>query len=509
MKEHTALMKENFKEQEQLYRRGLTLVNQGLTLKEIARKLKISRQRTTDLLAGARSYEHVKDLKKERERLRMERDKRIWELRAEGLPHRAIAKEMRLSLSSVRIVLDSDKSRADKLTQQAIFREQKRRRQEKKRARKLKKEGLTNEQVAKMMHKSSAWVQIVAGEYLRKPICPEERMKIVEKASKLLDEGYLMKEIVYEIGHSKGFIHKVLKEAELKERGACTGSKKEFEKKLRERRVMRKRAKRERLKKKRGKEQGKAVKNENGDINNDVEKIAVGYCRVSTEEQEKEGRSLDDQAERIKAQAKVKGWKLEKIISDSGFSGSILKRPGMEELIILAKAKAIDIVIVYRLDRLSRNLNHTLDLVYNLFEKNNIKFVSLSEDFDTTTPHGKAMLAMVGIFAQLERDTIARRAKETSEILWSEGKWMAPAAPPLGFRVTKDYKLLEEPKDRKRVEKLFRLLRENEGKAQNDSTYLNYEEIGILCGISKSNVYRLGKTVNFKAYKEKYKEFLA
>jgi len=502
-------MKESFKEQERLYRRGTTLANKGLNLEEIAKELRISKQRAKDILAGSRAYEVLKKLKKERCRLREERDKRIWGLRAEGITLREIAKRMNLSVGTVRHILDKDSSKADKLTQKIIFEEQSRRKKERERARRLRKQGLTYAQIAHRMGKSSSWVRITVGESQKiRMVPPRERQIIAAKARRLkITKGLSNEEVAKKLGYSRSFICKVITQDIAKEKMAWQGSKEDFERKLIKERKMMRRARLERLrKKKKEKEERKKEKEERKrPIGNP---IAVGYCRVSTEEQKKEGQSLEMQEEMIKSQAKKKGWDLAAVIKDAGYSGSNMKRPGLAELLLMAEQGEMNFVIVYKLDRLSRNLFDQLKMVYDIFETKDIKVISISEDFDTATAQGRVFMNLIGSFAQYERDLIAERAKHTSDRIWSQGEWKAPAAVPFGYDLNGDGKLVENPEEMKRLAKMFRFIEESEGRLPTDPKYKSYEQIGIECGLSASNVYRL-KKIGLKAYKEKYKKYMA
>lgn len=160
---------------------------------------------------------------------------------------------------------------------------------------------------------------------------------------------------------------------------------------------------------------------------------AVGYIRVSTDEQVREGVSLDNQRERIKAFAYAKGWSLEEIYEDPGYSGKNLKRPGIERLIQDAKKGLFDAVIVYKVDRLTRKQKDLWNLIEEVFESNGIGFISVNEPFDTTSAIGKACLGMIGVFAQLERDIIAERTKDALRYKKENGERLG--APSLGFQV--------------------------------------------------------------------------
>ena len=132
-------------------------------------------------------------------------------------------------------------------------------------------------------------------------------------------------------------------------------------------------------------------------------KVAI-YVRVSTTKQEEEGYSIDEQKAKLSSYCSIKDWSVYKIYTDGGFSGSNTERPALERLIKDAKERKFDTVLVYKLDRLSRSQKDTLYLIEEVFIKNDIEFLSLQENFDTSTPFGKAMIGLLAVFAQLERE---------------------------------------------------------------------------------------------------------
>lgn len=130
------------------------------------------------------------------------------------------------------------------------------------------------------------------------------------------------------------------------------------------------------------------------------------YVRVSTKEQV-EGYSISEQQERLKAYAKARGYTVIKTYVDPGHSGANIDRPALQEM--MKEIKNADIVLVYKLDRLSRSQRDTLYLIEEVFLKNNVDFNSVSESFDTSTPFGRAMIGILSVFAQLEREQIRER----------------------------------------------------------------------------------------------------
>lgn len=133
------------------------------------------------------------------------------------------------------------------------------------------------------------------------------------------------------------------------------------------------------------------------------------YIRVSSHEQAVEGYSIGEQTERLEKYADAMGWTVIKTFTDPGYTGADTHRPGLRELIRAVEAGRADKVVVYKLDRLSRSQKDTLYLIEDVFLKNNTDFVSMSENFDTATPFGRAIIGILAVFAQLERETIKER----------------------------------------------------------------------------------------------------
>lgn len=158
----------------------------------------------------------------------------------------------------------------------------------------------------------------------------------------------------------------------------------------------------------------------------------VIYIRVSTKEQTN-GHSIEEQTERLKKYADAMGWTIVKIYVDPGYSGSNIKRPALKMLMSDIESSAIDKVVVYKLDRLSRSQKDTLYLIEDVFLKNNVDFVSMTENFDTSTPFGRAMIGLLSIFAQLEREQIKERMEMGREARAKKGYYHGSANPPIGY----------------------------------------------------------------------------
>ncbi|WP_436888057.1 recombinase family protein [Mammaliicoccus sciuri] len=136
-------------------------------------------------------------------------------------------------------------------------------------------------------------------------------------------------------------------------------------------------------------------------------RVAI-YCRVSTLEQSREGHSIDEQRKRLKAFCEVQDWKIHDEYIDPGYSGGNTSRPGLDKL--MKDLENIDLILVYKLDRLTRSVKDLMNLL-EIFEQNNVSFRSATEVFDTTNAFGKLFITLVGAMAEWERTTIAERTK--------------------------------------------------------------------------------------------------
>ena len=124
-----------------------------------------------------------------------------------------------------------------------------------------------------------------------------------------------------------------------------------------------------------------------------------------------------------------------KIYSDEGYTGYNIKRPKFQKLLSDIEMGIINTIIVYKLDRISRNVTDFCNLK-DKFQNYNVDFISVTENFDTSTPLGNAMIMISSIFAQLERDTIAERIKDNMLELAKTGRWLGGNTP-LGFKSKK------------------------------------------------------------------------
>lgn len=165
--------------------------------------------------------------------------------------------------------------------------------------------------------------------------------------------------------------------------------------------------------------------------NDNMIKVAL-YPRVSSHEQV-EGYSIGEQIERLTKYCEAMGWEIYKIYTDPGYSGGNTERPGLQEMLKDIKAGKVDKVVVYKLDRLSRSQKDTMMLIEDEFLAHGVDFVSMSENFDTSTPFGRAMIGILAVFAQLERENIKERTMIGKEARAKEGKWGGGASEPVGY----------------------------------------------------------------------------
>lgn len=180
----------------------------------------------------------------------------------------------------------------------------------------------------------------------------------------------------------------------------------------------------------------------------DEHKIAAIYSRKSkfTGKGESIGNQVQFCKEYAATQLKDKNITEFLIYEDEGFSGGNINRPEFQKLMDDSKAKKFDILICYRLDRISRNVADFSTTLETL-QKYDIDFVSIREQFDTSTPMGRAMIYIASVFAQLERETIAERVRDNMLELSKTGRWLGGQTP-LGFESEKFAYIDDEFKER-------------------------------------------------------------
>jgi site-specific DNA recombinase len=147
----------------------------------------------------------------------------------------------------------------------------------------------------------------------------------------------------------------------------------------------------------------------------------IGYTRVSTDDQAREGVSLAAQRAKIEAYAVVKDWTVLEIIREEGVSAKSLVRPGLQRLLALVEAGQVQAVVVYKLDRLTRSVAD-LDKLMKLFERKGVALVSLQESLDATTATGRLMMNLLASVSQWEREVIGERTKDAMQHLKASGQ---------------------------------------------------------------------------------------
>ena len=174
-----------------------------------------------------------------------------------------------------------------------------------------------------------------------------------------------------------------------------------------------------------------------GKAKKDTIRCAV-YTRKSSEEGlEQDFNSLD--AQRVAAEAYVasqagEGWiVLPELYDDGGFSGGSMERPGLKRLLDDIEAGLIDVVVVYKMDRLTRSLTDFARIV-EIFERHEVSFVSVTQSFNTTSSMGRLMLNVLLSFAQFEREVTGERIRDKIAASKARGMWMG-GLPPLGYDI--------------------------------------------------------------------------
>ncbi len=189
------------------------------------------------------------------------------------------------------------------------------------------------------------------------------------------------------------------------------------------------------------------------------------YTRKSSEEGlEQDYNSLDAQRDAASAfirSQKHEGWKaLGESYDDGGISGGHMDRPGLQKLLADIRAGKIDVVVVYKVDRLSRSLADFAQLM-KLFDANDVSFVSVTQQFNTSSSMGRLTLNVLLSFAQFEREVTGERIRDKIALSKQKGMWMG-GVPPLGYDV-RDRKLVINPDEADTVRTCFRIYLERSG----------------------------------------------
>jgi DNA invertase Pin-like site-specific DNA recombinase len=182
------------------------------------------------------------------------------------------------------------------------------------------------------------------------------------------------------------------------------------------------------------------------------------YTRKSTDEGlEQAFNSLDAQREACVAfiqSQKHEGWTVSPALyDDGGFSGGTLERPGLKRLLADIEAGQIDVIVVYKVDRLTRALSDFAKLV-EIFDRRGVSFVSITQQFNTTTSMGRLTLNVLLSFAQFEREVIGERVRDKIAASKKKGMWMG-GMPALGYDV-RDRKLVIDHDEARTVVDIYR-----------------------------------------------------
>jgi len=224
-------------------------------------------------------------------------------------------------------------------------------------------------------------------------------------------------------------------------------------------------------------------------------KNCVIYTRVSTDNQaEKEFSSCEAQEEKIKSFVNSQNnWQVFKVYSDAGYSGATLKGPALQQLLSDMKERKIDMVLVYKIDRLTRSPKDFYQLI-EFFEQSKIDFISITERFDTSTPAGRLLRNIMLTFSQFERELTSERTRD--KMLERAKKGMANGGlTPYGY-MRRDKKLIPHPREAEEIKSIFETYIETGSLAK---TYQMLKEKGIKNkngkNFSKTNIAHILRNV--------------
>ena len=187
-----------------------------------------------------------------------------------------------------------------------------------------------------------------------------------------------------------------------------------------------------------------------------IAETAVGYVRVSTEEQASNGHGLEAQREAIEAFAKSQGYKLLDVIIDAGVSGSTKpeEREGFRRVLELAETKAFSVLLVWRFDRLARSLVYAVTTANLLQEEYGVVLRSVTEPIDTSTPMGQTVFAILAGMAAQERQAIIQRTLAGKREKARRGGFAGGPAP-YGYRRDRDGGLEVDPDEAQTIRRIY------------------------------------------------------
>ena len=193
---------------------------------------------------------------------------------------------------------------------------------------------------------------------------------------------------------------------------------------------------------------------------------AVGYVRVSTSEQAVSGLSLAAQRRRIEAQAVVSDVDIVEILSDDGHSASTLKRPAMTELLARVDGGMVDMIVVAKLDRLTRSVKDLAMLLERLVKAKRadgakgVDLISCAESLDTSSATGRLVINIMGSVSQWEREVIAERTSAALQELRAQGR--STGIPRFGYTVDKNGHTLEDAEEQQILARVTELRQEGD-----------------------------------------------
>jgi DNA invertase Pin-like site-specific DNA recombinase len=183
---------------------------------------------------------------------------------------------------------------------------------------------------------------------------------------------------------------------------------------------------------------------------------ALGYVRVSSEEQADSGLGLEAQRQRITAYCAMKGLRLAEVFADPGISGGkpLASRPAGSQL-LAAALKSKTPVIVAKLDRLFRSVADAATVIAD-FDRKGIQLVAIAESFDMSSPYGRAMAQMASVFAELERAMIRERTRSAMNVKRSRGERISGHAP-FGWDFGRGGRLVPHAREQKVIARVRQL----------------------------------------------------
>ena len=183
---------------------------------------------------------------------------------------------------------------------------------------------------------------------------------------------------------------------------------------------------------------------------------AIGYVRVSTEEQAVEGLSLAAQAERLADYCRARGWTLTALYRDAGVSGRTLERPGIQAALEALEAGEADVLLALKLDRLTRSVVGLHELIERC-DKAGARLAAVQDALDTGTANGRMVTSILAVLAQWEREIVSERTAAALAHKKRSGEHVG--LPPYGFEIGADGKLEPNLGELRLIQRMKRMRR--------------------------------------------------